>query len=474
MATIKKEGVYFVEQMYTNCLAEAAYYIQSGDEAVVIDPLREPDPYIQMAQKHGAKIKYVFETHFHADFVSGHLDLAKKTGATIVYGPTAQPNFEAYIAKDGEEFKVGKVTIKALHTPGHTMESTTYLLIDDEGKEVAIFTGDTLFIGDVGRPDLAVKTDLTKEDLAGHLYDSLRNKIMPLPDEMIVFPGHGAGSACGKHLAKETYDTLGNQKQTNYALQPMSKEEFIKVVTEGLLPPPQYFPKNAVLNKMGYESYDAVVEKAFTPMTVEDVEKAIAQGAVVLDVRTPDEFRKGHIPSALNIGLDGGMFAVWVGTIVEDLNTPIVLITPENRERETITRLARVGYDHVLGFLNDGMQEWAQAGKEIATVESVSAEEFARLYEEGKTAVLDVRRPGEYAAGHVKGALNYPVDYLQQHLAELDKSKKYYIHCAGGYRSMIACSILKRHGFEQVVDVMGGYNAIKQTNIPKEEAVATV
>lgn len=470
MATLKKDGVYFVEQLYTNCLAEAAYYIQSGNEAAVIDPLRETEPYVQMAQKHGASIKYVFETHFHADFVSGHLDLAKETGATIVYGPNAKPSFSAYIAKDGEEFTLGKIKIKLLHTPGHTMESSTFLLIDDEGKEVAIFTGDTLFIGDVGRPDLAVKSDLSKEDLAGHLYDSLQQKILPLADEVVVFPGHGAGSACGKHLAKETYDTLGNQKRSNYALQPMSKEEFIKVVTDGLLPPPQYFPKNAVLNRMGYDSYKSVLARAYTPLTADEVEQAINQGSLVLDVRSADDFRKAHIPGALNIGLDGGMFAVWVGTIIEDLKTPIVLVTPENREREAITRLARVGYDNVVGFLNDEMMAWVQAGKAIATIESITAEDFAQQYNESMN-ILDVRRPSEYEVAHVKGARNYPVDYLRQYLGELDSTKRYYVHCAGGYRSMIACSLLRRQGFMQVVDVMGGYNAIKQTNIPKVEAV---
>ncbi|GIV26321.1 MAG: MBL fold metallo-hydrolase [Bacteroidia bacterium] len=453
---------HYVEQMYTGCLAEAAYYIESNGEAAIIDPLREVEPYIQKAKERGAQIKYVFETHFHADFVSGHLDLAKKTGAKIVYGPTAEPNFDAYIAKDGEEFKIGNIIIKALHTPGHTLESTTYLLIDEEGKERYIFTGDTLFIGDVGRPDLAVKGNLTEKELAGLLYESLRNKILTLPDDVIVYPGHGAGSACGKNIGKETFDTLGNQKKKNWALQNISKENFIKEATTGLLPPPQYFPKNALLNKLGYESIDNIIEREYIPLGVEEFKEKMKSGALVLDTRSPQDFANGHIPGSINIGLDGGPFAVWVGALIEDLKTPILLVTPEGREKEAIIRLARVGYENCLGYLEGGMLAWQNAGEKIADIHQIDAAEFAKRYKAENITVIDVRKPTEYEKSHLDKAKNIPLDFIQKHLHEFSKNEKYYIHCAGGYRSMIASSILKRNGIENIVDVKGGYSAISQ------------
>lgn len=453
---------HYVEQMYTGCLAEAAYYIESNGEAAIIDPLREVDPYIQKAKERGTKIKYVFETHFHADFVSGHLDLAKKTGAQIVYGPMAEPNFDAYIAKDGEEFKIGDITIKVLHTPGHTLESSTYLLIDEEGKPRYIFTGDTLFIGDVGRPDLAVKGNLTEKELASLLYDSLRNKIMPLPDDIIVYPGHGAGSACGKNIGKETFDTLGNQKKKNWALQNISKEEFVKEATTGLLPPPQYFPKNALLNKLGYESIDVVLEREYIPLSVSEFKEKMKTGALVLDVRSSQEFAAGHIPGSINIGLDGGPFAVWVGALIEDLNTPILIVTPEGRERETIIRLARVGYENCLGYLEGGISSWKNAGEKLADIHQIDAAEFVKRYNVEDINVIDVRKPTEYERSHLEKAKNIPLDFIQKHLSDFSNNEKYYIHCAGGYRSMIACSILKKNGIENITDVKGGFSAIAQ------------
>lgn len=420
------------------------------------------DPYIQKAKERGAKIKYVFETHFHADFVSGHLDLAKKTGAQIVYGPMTEPNFDAYIAKDGEEFKIGDITIKVLHTPGHTLESSTYLLIDEEGKPRYIFTGDTLFIGDVGRPDLAVKGNLTEKELASLLYDSLRNKIMPLPDDIIVYPGHGAGSACGKNIGKETFDTLGNQKKKNWALQNISKEEFVKEATTGLLPPPQYFPKNALLNKLGYESIDVVLEREYIPLSVSEFKEKMKTGALVLDVRSSQEFAAGHIPGSINIGLDGGPFAVWVGALIEDLNTPILIVTPEGRERETIIRLARVGYENCLGYLEGGISSWKNAGEKLADIHQIDAAEFVKRYNVEDINVIDVRKPTEYERSHLEKAKNIPLDFIQKHLSDFSNNEKYYIHCAGGYRSMIACSILKKNGIENITDVKGGFSAIAQ------------
>ncbi len=449
-----------VEQLYTGCLAEAAYYVESNGEAVIIDPLRETKPYVERAEADGAQIKYVLETHFHADFVSGHLDLAKVTGAQIVFGPTAKPNYEAHIAADGEVLKVGKVTIEVLHTPGHTLESTTYLLRDENGKPYAVFTGDTLFIGDVGRPDLAVKSDLSREDLAGHLFDSLRNKIMTLPDEVIVYPGHGAGSACGKKMAKETESTIGQQKQFNYALRAdMTREEFVLEVTTGLVDPPQYFPKNAVMNRMGYDSFESVLQRGVVARsTVEFDQLANQAEALILDVRHESEFVKGFIPNSISVGLDG-QFASWIGTLITDLKQPILLVTPEGREEETVTRLSRVGYDNCLGYLNGGIEAWKKAGNEVDSIETIDAEAFAVRQQE--TAVLDVRRKSEFDAEHVVGAQNLPLDFINKLMDEVERDRTYLVHCAGGYRSVIAISILKARGFDKLINVAGGYNAIK-------------
>lgn len=463
-----------VEQIYTGCLAEAAYYIESNGEAVIIDPLRETKPYIDRAAENGAKIKYVLETHFHADFVSGHIDLAKKTGATIVFGPNAKPNYDAHVATDNEILEVGDVKIKVLHTPGHTMESTTFLLIDEKGKNHGIFTGDTLFIGDVGRPDLAVKTDLTREDLAAHLFDSLHNKIMPLENDVIVYPGHGAGSACGKNMSKETTDTLGHQKEVNYALQPMSKEEFVKEVTKGLMPPPQYFPKNAVMNKMGYESFDTILEqgnKALSPTIFEEVVNA--HGALMLDVRSGEEFAKSHVPNSIFVGLDGS-FATWVGTLIEDLQQAIVVIAPEGREEEAITRLARVGYDNTIGYLEGGVAAWKAAGKEVDSIDSISVEEFESRQNQGAVpTVVDVRKQSEYDSQHIEAGnvKNIPLDWINTSMEQFDKEKDMYLHCAGGYRSLISASILKSRGYHNVVNIEGGFDAIKEGSLKTTEYV---
>ena len=463
-----------IEQIYTGCLAQGAYYIESAGEAAIIDPLREIDPYLKTAKESGAKIKYIFETHFHADFVSGHLTLSKETGAPIVYGPTAEPSFEAIIAKDQQEFKLGKITIVALHTPGHTMESTTYLLRDENGKDHAIFSGDTLFLGDVGRPDLAQKAaHMTQEELAGTLFDSLRNKIMPLADDVIVYPAHGAGSACGKNMMKETVDTLGNQKKMNYALRAdMTRDEFIDEVTDGLLPPPQYFPLNVKMNKEGYEDIDKVLERGTQALTPDAFEAAANEtGAVVLDVRHQDDFAKGHVPRSIFIGLDGS-FAPWVGALVADVKQPILLVTPEGREEETITRLSRVGFDHTLGFLKDGIEAWKAAGKETDTVDSINAEELKELIEEKEEVpVYDVRKESEYQAEHVENANLTPLDYINDHLSEFPEKETFYVHCAGGYRSMIASSILKSRGIHNLVDVAGGFADIKKAGIPVTDYV---
>jgi glyoxylase-like metal-dependent hydrolase (beta-lactamase superfamily II)/rhodanese-related sulfurtransferase len=458
-----------VEQLYTKCLAEAAYYIESNGEAAIIDPLRETQPYLDMAKNNGAKIKYIFETHFHADFVSGHLDLAKKTGATIVYGPNANPAFAVIEATDGQEFKIGDITIRVLHTPGHTPESSTYLLIDENGKEHAIFTGDTLFLGDVGRPDLAIKSDLTQEDLAGMLFDSLRNKIMTLPDETVVYPGHGAGSSCGKNMSSETVGTLGEQKQTNYALRAdMTKEEFIKEVTTGILPPPQYFPKNAKMNKMGYESFDEVLENGSKALSLDEFNAEVEKGALILDVRTQKEFIQGFIPNSLFIGLNG-TFAMWVGALIEDINQPIVLIAPEGKEEEAVTRLSRVGYDNTVGYLKGGAHAYANAEGQLNTITSIPASELAELH--GEAHIVDVRKPGEFQSEHILDAVTYPLDYINEHIHELDKDKTHHIHCAGGYRSVIAISRLMQEGYTKLIDVAGGYGAIKETSIPKTDYV---
>ena len=458
-----------VEQIYTGCLAEAAYYIESNGEVAIIDPLRESAPYIQRAEADQAKIKYIFETHFHADFVSGHIDLARKTGGEIVFGPNANPSYEVIIATDGQEFKIGDVTIKVLHTPGHTMESTTYLLVDDEGKNQAIFSGDTLFIGDVGRPDLAVKSDLTKEDLAGYLYDSLREKILPLEDHLTVYPGHGAGSACGKNMSSETTDTLGNQKQTNYALQPMSRAQFIKEVTDGLMPPPQYFPKNVALNKEGYSQFDEVLEKGNRALTVNEFEDLANQGALMLDVRPEKEFIKGHVPNSIFIGLSGS-FASWVGTLIEDLKQQIILVVEEGKEEEAITRLSRVGYDNALGYLKGGIQSWQLANKEVESAKSISSIEFEGQFS-ASTSVVDVRKETEFQAEHIEKARNFPLGTLNANMNEFKTDNELFLHCKGGYRSVIAISILKSRGFHNVVNIEGGFDEIVKTKVPTTEFI---
>jgi len=455
-----------VEQIYTGCLAQGAYYIESDGEAIVIDPLREVEPYIRKAEKRGAKIKYVLETHFHADFVSGHLDLAKKTGATIVYGPTAKPGFDAHIAEDGEVLALGKAQIKVIHTPGHTMESTCFLLMNEQGKEIALFTGDTLFIGDVGRPDLAQKVvaDLTQEKLAAHLYESLHHKIMPLADDIIVYPAHGAGSACGKNMSKETSDTLGNQKRTNYALQPMSKEEFVEKVLDGLMPPPAYFPENVLMNIQGYESIDEILDKGLKALDPTQFEHAAnTNDALILDTRAPQNFAKGFIPNSINIGIDGN-FAPWVGALIPDIRQAILIVAEPGREEEIVTRLARVGYDHTIGFLDGGIEAWEADQNEIDRIESIPVEELhVRLQRDPELHILDVRKKSEHYSEHVIGAENMPLDYINEHLSEVDKDKTYYVHCAGGYRSMIFISILKARGYENLIDIQGGFKAIKES-----------
>ncbi|MEQ9426622.1 MAG: MBL fold metallo-hydrolase [Cyclobacteriaceae bacterium] len=455
-----------IEQIYTGCLAQGAYYIESDGEAVIIDPLRETSPYIEKAQKEGAKIKYILETHFHADFVSGHLDLAKKTGATIVYGPNANTDYNIHEATDGEILEVGKIKIKVLHTPGHTLESSTYLLIDEQGRDHSIFSGDTLFIGDVGRPDLAIKNNLTQEDLAALLFESLRHKIMPLSDDIIVYPAHGAGSSCGKNMSKETSDTLGHQKQTNYALRAdMTKEEFIKEVTTGILPPPQYFAKNAMINKSGYEALDVVMERGKVPLDVETFE-AIAnhEGALVLDTRNREQFVAGFIPNSIFIGLDGS-FAPWVGTLIKDIQQPILFIAEEGKEEEVVTRLARVGYDNILGYLKDGIRAWKKAGKELETIASVSPEQLVQKMDSESVNLVDVRKPSEFAAGHVDGAMNVVLDFINDEMHKLDPNTGYYLHCAGGYRSVIMSSILKSRGFNDIINVEGGYDEMVKTDL---------
>ncbi|HNU14339.1 MAG TPA: MBL fold metallo-hydrolase [Chitinophagaceae bacterium] len=466
-----------VEQIYTGCLAEAAYYIESNGEAAIIDPLRETKPYIDKAERNGARIKYILETHFHADFVSGHIDLAKKTGATIVFGPTAAPAYDVHVAKDGEELQLGNVKLKVLHTPGHTMESTTYLLIDENGKANAIFTGDTLFIGDVGRPDLVqkVKAEITPQILAGHLFDSLRNKIMTLPDEVIVYPGHGAGSACGKNMSKETTDTLGHQKQVNYALRAdMSKEEFIKAVTDGLVEPPQYFPMNVLMNlKGGIASIDDIISKGKRPLTAKEFQTAWeSMEALVLDTRSKDSFANEHIPGSISIGIDDN-FAPWVGTLITDLKQPILFLADEGREEEVVIRLSRVGYDNTIGYLKGGVAAWKEAGFDTDIIKEINAEDFASLYEMDSKHInlLDARRKSEYDSEHLVGAENFPLDFINHNMAQLDKNKKYYIHCAGGYRSVIMASILKARGYDKIVNIRGGYKALSQTGLKKTKYV---
>ncbi len=461
-----------VEQIYTGCLAQGAYYITSEGEAAIIDPLRETKPYLERLERDNVKLKYIFETHFHADFVSGHLDLSRKTGAPIVYGPNAECEFECISASDGQIFEIGKVKIKVLHTPGHTLESTTYLLIDETGKDYAIFTGDTLFLGDVGRPDLAQKAaNMTQEQLAGLLYDSLMNKIMPLADDVIVYPAHGAGSACGKNMMKETVDTLGNQKKINYALNQPDKESFIKAVTEGLTPPPGYFGMNVAMNKKGYASIDLVLKSGLTPLSPAEFEAiAEASRALILDTRPANEFVKGFIPQSINIGLNGD-FAPWVGTLIVDVYQPILLITGPGKEEESVTRLSRVGFDNVLGYLDGGFRAWVNAGKETDSIPRITAEEFERRFIPGKDKVIDVRKESEYAVAHVEDAYNWPLAYINTWIKDINPSEHFYIHCAGGYRSAIAASILQARGYRNFTEVGCGFSKIAQTTVPCTDVI---
>lgn len=459
-----------IEQIYTGCLAQGAYYIESNGEAAIIDPLREVSPYLKRAEKSGAKIRYVLETHFHADFVSGHLDLAKESGAKIVYGPNAKPDFDFYAVKDGEILQLGGAKIKVLHTPGHTMESICFLVSDEQGKETSLFSGDTLFIGDVGRPDLAQKlvSELTSEILAGYLFDSLRNKIMPLSDDIIVYPAHGAGSACGKNMSQETTDLLGNQKKNNYALRAdMSKDEFIKEVTDDLLPPPSYFPENVLMNIHGYDSFDKVMERGMHALNPDAFERVANEtGAVILDTRDPQVFVKGFIPNSINIGIDGN-FAPWVGTLIPDIKQPILLVTDEGRNEEVLTRLSRVGFDGAVGYLEGGFAAWESTGKETDSIKSIPAEKLAEMMEAAQITILDVRKANEFLSEHVEEAVNLPLDYINENFTRIDKNKNYFIYCAGGYRSVIFNSIMRSRGYDKLIDVSGGFKAIKENgNIP--------
>ncbi|MBP6575759.1 MAG: MBL fold metallo-hydrolase [Chryseobacterium sp.] len=461
-----------IEQIYTGCLAQGAYYITSENEAAIIDPLREVKPYLERLEKDQVKLKYIFETHFHADFVSGHLDLSKKTDAPIVYGPTAKPEFEAIIAEDNQIFEIGKIKIKVLHTPGHTLESSTYLLIDENGKETAIFSGDTLFLGDVGRPDLAQKAgEITEEDLAGMLYESLHSKILPLDDSITVYPAHGAGSACGKNMQKETVDTLGNQKRTNYALNQPTKESFIAEVLDGLTAPPKYFGMNVALNKGGYESFEKVLKKGNNPISVEDFETAVEEtGALILDTRSAADFHKGFVPNSINIGIKGD-FAPWVGAMIVDVQQPIILVSDLGSEEEVITRLSRVGFDNVVGFLEGGFESWKNSGKEIDEIKRISAEQFASEYSQNQK-VIDVRKESEYEAEHIDEAYSKPLAYINDWVNSIDNSEHFHLHCAGGYRSMIAASILQSRGYRNFTEVEGGFNAIKKfDNVPTSNFV---
>lgn len=458
----------YVQQLYTNCLAESAYYIESEGEAAVIDPLRESEPYLELAKERGVKIKFVFETHFHADFVSGHIDLAKKSGAEIVFGPGAETSYKVYNAKDEEVFRIGKLIIRAMHTPGHTPESTSFLLLDELGKEYAVFTGDTLFVGDVGRPDL-LDGVMTKESLAGMLYDSLNNKIKTLADDVIVYPAHGAGSACGKNIGKESFSTIGEQKKTNYALQERSKEEFINIITEGLTPPPAYFFEDARINKEGYTSRDEIFSSSLNALTVDDFEEEILKGAMILDTRNADSFEKGFIKNAINIGLDG-TFAVWLGTLV-NINTSILLLTEEGKEKESINRMLRVGFENIRGFLEGGIESWIKSGKKFEGIHSIDAEAFEKEIKGGRYLLLDVRNNTEYENGHIKGSIHIPLNVLEKNIYQISKEADYMIYCGGGYRSMIAASMLKSKGFDRFTNIYGGWSKIKNTGIEIEKGI---
>ena len=462
-----------VEQIYTGCLAQGAYYITSNGEAAIVDPLREIQPYLDRLEKDNVKLKYIFETHFHADFVSGHVDLSRKTGAPIVYGPNAACEFDCVSAADGQVFELGKVKIKVLHTPGHTMESTTFLLMDEAGKENAIFSGDTLFIGDVGRPDLAQKAaNLTQEQLAALLFHSLRDKIMTLPDEVIVYPAHGAGSACGKNMSAETVSTIGIQKKLNYALRAnMTEAEFIKEVTDGLLPPPGYFGMNVAMNKKGYESFEEVLHHGSRKLSANEFEaEAEETDALVLDTRKDTDFAKEFIPRSINIGLNGD-FAPWVGAMVVDVKQPILLVTDEGKEEEAITRLSRVGFDNVRGTLKGGYSTWHTSPKEKDKVNRITAAEFAARVKTAEDEIIDVRKQTEYEAEHVDGAVNRPLAFINEWIKDISPEKHFYLHCAGGYRSMIAASILQARGYRNFTEVAGGFNAIAKTNVPVTDFV---
>jgi hydroxyacylglutathione hydrolase len=462
-----------IEQIYTGCLAQGAYYITSNGEAAIIDPLRETQPYLDRIERDGVKLKYIFETHFHADFVSGHVDLSKETGATIVYGPTAKPEFEATVATDNQIFEVGNIKIKVLHTPGHTMESSTYLLIDENGKDHAIFSGDTLFIGDVGRPDLAQKAaSMTQEQLAGLLFHSLRDKVMTLADDVIVYPAHGAGSACGKNMSKETVSTIGNQKATNYALRAnMTEAEFVKEVTDGLLPPPAYFGMNVAMNKKGYNSFENVLDLGMKALTASEFEATAEEtGALILDTRNNCDFAKGFIPQSINIGVDGD-FAPWVGALIADVKQPILLITEVGREKETVTRLSRVGFDNLLGHLEGGFETWKKATKEIDTVNRINAEQFKNDVKIGESKIIDIRKASEYSAEHIEDAYSKPLANINDWIKEINPKEHFFLHCAGGYRSMIAASILQARGFRNFTEIEGGFNAIAKTDVPRTDFV---
>ena len=451
-----------VEQIYTKCLSQGSYYIESNNEVAIIDPLREVDVYISKAKTSNSKIKYIFETHIHADFISGHLNLAKKSGAEIVYGPKAETSFENIVAKDYQEFKIGDITIVAIHTPGHTIESTTYLLKDSSGKDHAIFTGDTLFLGDVGRPDLSQNSSMSNRDLASMLFDSLRNKIMTLSDDVIIYPGHGEGSSCGKDLSSETIGKLGDQKRTNYALREnMTKDEFIREVLDGLLDPPKYFPDNVMLNKEGYDESDEIINRSFNSLTAKEVNNMLNEKVTILDVRSVEDFSSSHIPGSIFIGLDG-RFAPWVGEILEDVSKKLILIAPEGREKEAITRLSRVGFDNVIGYLEGGINSWIKNGGSINKVLNESASKFSTI--NNNKDILDVRSKNEHRSESLLNSINIPLIDLSKSIDKVSFEKTFYVHCKGGYRSMIAASILLANGISNFSNIPGGYDKIKNYN----------
>lgn len=459
-----------IKQLYTGCLSEAAYYVEDGGEAAIIDPLRDIDVYLSLAKERNTSIKYIFETHFHADFVSGHLDLAKVTGASIIYGPGTETKFPVHVANDGDTFKIGSLTIKVLHTPGHTLESSCYLLSDTNGKDHCIFTGDTLFVGDVGRPDLAQNdNEISASDMAGILYESLQKKIIVLADDVIVYPAHGPGSSCGKNIGPDTYSTIGDEKKFNYALQAKSKKDFIKTVTDGIPAPPPYFQINARINKEGYDSLDSLMEQSLKPITVKDFKNLISDDTVVLDTRNTDVFMEGFVPGSISIGLDG-RFAEWAGSLIS-FDKPILLVTEPGKEKESIIRLARVGFDKVQGYLDGGFAEWKKKGEEMDMIVNVEADELMMdLPFDDNLVVLDTRKPSEFAEGHLKNAINLPLRDMADpgSMANIEDHQNLYVHCAGGYRSVIASSLLKRQGIHNIRNVSGGWNKIKEISKPAD------